>query len=218
MIDIHLRHMKEALLGGMIAKVQMETEIDSEIPASNKVGGPIPIRAPFLGVGDDWEDILSIYGGVQGAWTTGILQHWIHSGTTLMGGTNGNAVRIGENAVHVIYAVDSIHTSPKLNAVQFTIDGKQKPMLNLAWAQKSAPAMSQQVKEFDNAIVLKKDTTFLADVFISGAFGAAVAQVVDFPTLYGVSYIKEPALRVLDPVTGPGRILPGQTYDIIWTS
>ncbi len=216
MADIHLRHQKEALLGAMIAKEQMDAEIDDEIPASNKVGGPIPIRACFLGVGDDWEDLRGIYAGVQNAWSTGTPQNWIHSGTTLMGGTAGNAIRIGENAVHVIYGASSIHASPKLEGIQFTIDGKLKPMLYCAWAQKQAVGHTQRIKEFDNAFILKKDTTFLAQAFFSANFGAPVDFVTDFPVLYGVSFAKEPALRVLDPVNAATWV--GTRYEIVHTT
>jgi len=210
-IDIHIRHQGEALLGAMIAKEQMNAEIDSELPASNKVGGPIPIRACWLGIGDDWEDILGIYAGVQGTWTTGSPQHWIHSGTTLMGGTVGNAIRIGENAVHVIYGIGSLHASPKIESVQFWIDDKEKPILQTHWALKQPDVL--RVKELDNAIILKKNTMFLAKVFISAAFGEAVSNVLDYPYLFGVSYIKEPQLREHDVTnaaivgTTPGIVL-----------
>jgi len=216
MIDIHLRHQKEALLGAMIAKEQMDAEIDDEIPASNKVGGPIAIRACFLGIGDDWEDIYGIYATVQGSWSTGAVQNWIHSGTTLMGGTAGNAIKIGENAVHVIYGASSIHASPKLEGLQFTIDGKIKPMMYCGWAQKHSVGHTQRIKEFDNAFVLKKDTTFLAKVFFSHAFGDQVDYVTDFPVLYGVSYVKEPALRVLDPVNTATWV--GRVQEIVHTT
>ena len=222
MVDLYLRHQKEALLGGMIAKAQMETEIDNEVPASNKVGGPLAIRACWFGIGDDWEDIGSIYGSAvargAGAWTTGAAQDWIHSGTLLMGGTDGHAIRVGENAVHVIFGMASIHASPKLESVKFTIDGKEKPALYCGFAQKIGVGHTQRIKEFDNAFILKKDTTFLAEVFFSGAFGPTVTEVTDFPVLYGVSFIKEPAVRLLDPVTGAGRILPGARYDVVWTT
>jgi len=205
MVDIHLRHIKEALLGGMLAKEQMDAEIQGETPGSNKVGGPLAIRACFLGVGEDWEDIYGIYGDTQGAWTTGAAQPWIHNSTTLMVGAGYAApydpVKIGENAVHVIYGISSIHASPKLESLQFTIDGKLKPILYCGWAQKHAVGHTQRIKELDNAIILRKDTTFLAKAFFSRAYGDEVTRVTDFPVLYGVSYIKEPALRVLDPTT-----------------
>lgn len=216
MVDIHLRHQKEALLGAMVAKKQMESEIDDEIPASNKVGGPVSIRACYLGVGDDWEDIRGIYAAVQNAWTTGAIQNWIHSGTTLMGGTAGNAIRIGENAVHVIYGASSIHASPKLEGMQFTIDGKQKPMIYCAWSQKQAVGHTQRIKEFDNSFILKKDTTFLAKVFYSANFGGPSQYVTDYPVLYGVSYIKEPAMRVLDPVNTATWV--GTRYEVVHTT
>ena len=218
MVDIHLRHQKEGLLGAMIAKEQMDAEIDDEIPSSNKVGGPIPIRACFLGVGEDWEDIDGIYDSVQAAWTTGAAQNWVHAGTRIMGSvvaSRGNPIRIGENAVHVIYAASSIHASPKLEGIQFTIDGKLKPMIYCAWAQKHALGHTQRIKEFDNAFILKKDTTFLARVFFSRAFGAPVGFVTDFPVLYGVSYIKEPALRVLVPVAATWS---GTRFEIVHTT
>jgi len=216
MSDIHLRHIKEALLGGMLAKEQMDAEIQGETPGSNKTGGPIAIRACFLGVGDDWEDIYGIYSAAQGAWSTGAVQSWIHSGTTLMAGTDHNPIKIGENAVHVIYGISSIHASPKLESLQFTIDGKLKPMLYCGFAQKHAVGHTQRIKELDNAIILRKDTTFLAKVFFSSAFGDEVDYVVDFPVLYGVSYIKEPALRVLDPTNAATWV--GTVQEVLFTT
>lgn len=211
--DIHMRHQGEALVGALIAKEQMDAEIDSELPASNKVGGPIPIRACWLGVGDDWEDILGIYAGAQGVWTTGTPQRWIHSGTTLMAGTAGNAIRIGENAVHVIYGIGNLHASPKVESVEFTVDGKLKPILQLHWAQKQPDSL--RVKELDNAIILKEDTTFLARLMYSNAFGAAVASVLDYPYLFGVSYVKEPQLRVFEPTNAT---IVGTTPQIVLTT
>lgn len=208
--DAHLRHRAEALLGAMIAKVQMDAEIDSEQPASNKVGGPVPIRASYFGIGDDWEDLNGIYAAVQNAWTTGAAQNWIHSGSTLMAGTAGNAVRIGENAVHVVYGLGSVHASPRIESIQFTIDGKEKPILKTFWAQKVNPGADRPIKELDSCYIFKKDTTVLAEIIISHAYGAPSALQTDFPRLYGVSYIKEPALRLLDPAT-----LPGTRYEVV---
>lgn len=196
--DIYIRHQGECLLGGMVAKEQMDADIQGEQPGSNMVAGPVPIRACFLGIGDDWEDILGIYAAAQGYWTPGSAQNWIHSGTTLMGGTSGNAVKIGENAVHVVIAVQDYHPSPKLESVQFTLDGKQKPILECFYPHKRSEAL--RIKELDNAYIFKKDTTVLAKVFISDAYGEAITQALCYPQLLGVSYIKEPVQRTLDPV------------------
>jgi len=211
--DIFLRHQGEALLGAMLAKEQMNAEIDSEQPAPNKIGGPLPIDAAYLGIGDDWEDINGIYGGTQSSWTTGSPQNWIHSGTSLLGGTAGNAIRIGENAVHVVFGIGSLHPSPKIQSVQFTIDGKLKPKLVTAFAQKYMPGAPRPIKELDNCYIFNKDKTVLAKVMISHAFGAPSDYVVDYPYLIGVSFIKEPALRVLDPTT-----LPGTVYNVVLTT
>lgn len=218
MADIHLRHIKEALLGGMVAKNQMEAEIQGETPGSNKVGGPLAIRACYLGIGDDWEDLHGIYNTTQNAWVTGAAQPWIHNRTQLMaaaayGAAPFNPIRIGENAVHVIYGISSIHASPKLESVQFTIDGKLKPILYCGWAQKHAVGHTQRIKELDNAIILRKDTTFYAEVFFSQAFGAISEFATDFPVLYGVSYIKEPSLRILEPTTA---LMVGAAQQVVY--
>ena len=217
-IDIYFRHKAEAMLGALIAKEQMDSEIDGEQAASNKIGGPFPVRACWLGIGDDWEDIYSIYNTAQNAWTTGAAQNWIHSGTLLMGGTAGNAIRIGENAVHVIFGMDTSHGSPKVESAQFTIDGKLKPAIYTFWQQRTLPGAVRATKEFDNAHIFKKDTTVLSQIFISRAFGAVSDYQTDFPRLVGVSYIKEPALRLIDPVTGAGRLLPGTRYEVVHTT
>lgn len=217
-VDIYLRHKAEALLGAMMAKEQMDAEIDDEQPASNKIGGPLPIRACWMGIGDDWEDIDSIYNSVQQAWTTGACQNWIHSATLLMGGAVANAIRIGENALHVIFGIDDTHPAPKVEVAQFTIDGKQKPVLSCFFQQRVLPGAARAVKELDNAYVFKKDTTVLAQIFITRAFGAPSALQTTYPRLIGVSYIKEPALRLQDPVTGAGRILPGTRYEVVHTT
>ncbi|GAI57130.1 unnamed protein product, partial [marine sediment metagenome] len=98
MVDIHLRHIKEALLGGMIAKEQMDAEVQGETPGSNKVGGPLAIRACYFGIGDDWEDLYGILNALYGAsaWNTGVFQYWIHSQTALLAGDDPNPIRIGE--------------------------------------------------------------------------------------------------------------------------
>ncbi|GAH82570.1 unnamed protein product, partial [marine sediment metagenome] len=101
-------------------------------------------------------------------------------------------------------------------SLQFTIDGKLKPLLYCGWAQKTAVGHTQRIKELDNAIILRKDTTFLARVFFSHAFGDEVALVTDFPVLYGVSYIKEPALRVLDPTNAATWV--GAVQEVIYTT
>ena len=211
--EIYKRHDIEALMGAMAAKEQMDAEIDGENPGSNKIGGPVPIQSYFLGVGEAWEDILGIYAAAQAAWTTGAVQNWIHSGTTMMGGTAGNAVRIGMNAVHVVFALGSLHASPKIEGIQFTVDGKTKPTLHTGWAQRLASEHNDKIKELDNSYVWVKDSIVRAQVMISPAFGAASATQQDYPCLIGVSYVKEPTLRLLDNIT-----IAGTRYEAVHTT
>lgn len=203
--DLMLRHRAECLLGAMVAKRQMEAEIDGEQPAPGKIGGPLSIRACWFGIGDDWEDINGIYAAAQNSWSTGTPQRWIHSGTTLLAGTAGNPVKILESAVHVIVGIGTFHAAPKFESCQWTIDGKEKPIHLLFRPHKiGSSGMHRQVKEFDNAIILKKNQTVLVRNFISVAFGAMSDFQQDYPFLMGCSFIKEDALRLFDPSTVPG--------------
>jgi hypothetical protein len=211
--EIYQKHKTEGLLGAMVAKDQMDAEIAGEDPDANKIAGPLPIQAAFLGVGEAWEDILGIHAAAASSWTTGAAQRWIHSGTTMMGGTGGNEIRIGENAVHIIIGLHSLHASPKIENIQFTLDNKLKPVIHTAWAQRLGPENNDKVKELDNAFILKKDTLFLARVMISPAFGAASTQQQDYPALLGFSYIKEPASRLLDQIT-----IAGTRYEVVHTT
>ena len=188
--EIFLRHKGEILLGCMVAKNQFEKEFDGEMPSSGKFGMIIS-RASFYGIGDDWED--------AGPFTTGSPQNWIHSGTTLMGGTAGNAVKIGKNAVHVVIGVGSLHPSPKIESMFFEIDGKDKPILVTMPMKRSG----LRVKEFDTAFILKQGTTILGKVFISAAFGSSVD---DYPYLIAASFINAAQLRVHDPANVPGTV------------
>jgi hypothetical protein len=186
-VDIYRRHMVEILAGAMVAKKQMDAQVQGEQPGSNKVGGPLVIRAGWLGIGDDWED-----GGASIA--TGTEQNWIHSGTSLLGGTAGNPIKIGENAVHVIIGIGSYHPSPKIEAVKFKINGNEFPIIVTKFPQLSPGSL--RIKELDNAYIWAKDTEVLGTVFVSAIHGSTVT---DIPYLLGASYIKEPQLKKIDP-------------------
>ena len=199
--DAFMRHQGEILLGAMVAKEQMDAEVDGEQPGPGKIGGPIPIRAGFLGVGDDWED--------AGTFTTGTPQNWIHSGTSLLGGTAGNPIRIGENAVHVVIGIRSRHPSPKVESVQFSVDGSDKPVLVTAFPMKAG---ALAFKELESAMIWKDTTTVRGRVFLSGIYGSTA---VDYPELVGCSFIKEPQLRVHDPYDLCGTAAARDTHRVV---
>jgi len=192
--DIWMRHAIEILTGALVMKEQVDQLFDGERPSAGRFG-MVMTRAGFLGIGDDWDDVSAFTGGSP--------QNWIHSGTTLMGGTSGNAVKIGGKAVHVIVAVDSLHPSPKIESIQFTIDGKAKPVIVTGWPWLNSDF---SIKELDVGFLWKKNTTVLAKVFQR-------ATGYDYPHLLGVSFAPEDVLRIHDVAT-----LPGTTYDYILTT
>jgi len=199
-IDTYNRHLEEIMLGSMVATEQMDKRFDGERPEAGKFGMVKP-RAGFFGIGDDWDSVA--------AFTTGAVANWIHSGTTLMAGSSGNAIRIGENAVHVIVGVGSLHKVPKIESHQFTLDGKPKPIIIVRELQEFSDF---RAKELDVAFILKKNTTLLGKVIIGDQLGR-VASADDWPYLIGASFVPEDVLRLIDVAT-----LPGTTYNVVLTT
>jgi len=192
-VDILNRHRAEILMGAMVAKKQLAKAFDGERPEAGKFG-MTQIRAGWIGVGDDWDDVS--------AFTGGALQNWIHSGTTIMGsGTAGHAVRIGKEAVHVVVAIGDLHPDPKIEAMQFTLDGKPKPGV---FTRYQFSGSDLKIKELDTAFIFKRGTTVLAQVFQK--------QTGDsWPFLLGASFLPENILRdYVDPAS-----LYGATNDVI---
>lgn len=183
--DIYLRHLGNILLGAMQAKEQFDASLGGERPEAGKFG-MVPIRPAFFGY-RDWDELGTITGGSP--------QNWIHSGSTLLAGTAGNAIAIEENAAHAIVGVGSLHPDPKIESFQFTIDGKTKPV-SVSWYHFGIGTKDAalHVKEFDLAWILKKDTTILVKVYQR-------ATAIDVPFLFGASFIKEAQLRLHDPVS-----------------
>jgi len=200
-------HKSAILLGAQIAKDQIRNQVMGQQAGSGAVAGPVPIRASYLGVGDDWEDAGSA--NVDGPITTGSPQNWIHSGTTLMGGSNGNAARIGGNAVHVIIGIRSRHPSPKVESIKFTKDGNDDVVLNTGWATELTDD-TLAFSEFDSPIILEEDNTFLSELMVSEAHGSSVE---DYPQLIGASFINESQQRTHDPAN-----IPGSTADVVLTT
>ena len=197
--DLFVRHLDEIILGALIAKEQMDADIGGEMPDSGQIGVTRP-RACYFGIGDDWVDIGSV--------TTGSPQNWIHSGTTLMGGTAGNPIKIGKNAVHVIFAVGDEAPSSKLESIQFTIDGKEKPII--VFGEIMRLPNSLRIKELEKSFIWRKGTTVLGKVFVSAGYGSSVTTI---PYLEGVSYVLEDVLRTHDAAN-----VPGTAKDVVLTT
>jgi len=210
--EVLARHKSGILAGAMVAKAQMDAAFDGMFPRSNNIG-MTDIRAAFLGVGDDWDDIYRITNGTN-YWTPGSAQNWIHSGTTYLGGTAGHPVRIYDNLVVVIVAIASEHPSPKLEAVYCEIDGKPKPVITCRFSKYKNTYEAFPIKELDDDLLLYKGKEFLAQTFFSDQ-GGTLTQVVDYPYPVGAAFVREPALRVLDPYNLIGTSAARDAYLLV---
>jgi len=184
LIELFQKRKADILAGAMVAAAQFEKRFGGEIPGTGEFGMTY-IRAAYLGIGDDWEDAAPF--------TTGSPQYWIHSGTTLLGGTSGNPIKIGENLVLVIIGIGSLHPSPKIESFYFELDGNPKPIVVTGFPFKLSEI---PIKELSRPIILYEDRQFLAKVFISAKYGSSVD---DYPYLLGAAFLPEDMLKKHDP-------------------
>jgi len=210
-IQLFERHEMEIIAGACVAKDQMDAEVDGEQPSPSKIAGPIPIRAPYVGIGDDWADLVGITAGNVGYFGVGAPVDWIHSGTTMMGGTAGNPIRIGENQVLVVLGIQDLHPSPKLESVKFEINAREESVLNTEFTQQDL--LSRHLKELENAYIWKHNDTILGKIMISSAFGETIEQATTFPALIGVTFLRESQARIHDPAD-----LDGTVQDVVMTT
>lgn len=214
-IELDYRHILDYLLGAMIAKKQFEQDFDGTSPYPGRFGLSRP-RAQYFGLGDSWHYWPWGSATTATAPTASASANWIHAGSLNLagvtgaglGGTAGNAIRILESAVHVIIgiidlAVQQYGGEPSVESVQFTIDGKAKPVTVMSPTTSVArPA----VVEFDEAIILKNKSTFLADAFLPVSTRTALA-------LWGITYLPESQMIVRDPDN-----IDGTTNDMVTTT
>ncbi|MEM3958538.1 MAG: hypothetical protein QXO47_10105 [Thermoproteota archaeon] len=196
-------YLVESMLGAIMAKAQMNATIGGEQPSSNTIGGPIPIMAPYLGVGYEWED-------GSASIPTGTVYNWIQSGTTFLGGTAGHPVKVGKYALHVVFGIASRAPAPKPLSVQFTVNSKPTSIYNLQ-PLKYPGTGDLRFKRFNNALIWNENTTVLGQLFVSPTFGPTVSDAL---YLIGVMYVLQPYLtQYLNPAT-----LPGTTNNVILTT
>jgi len=211
-IEIDYRHILDYLLGAMIAKKQFEQNFDGTWPYPGRFGLSRP-RAQYFGLGDTWN--YWPWGDATTATfpTASASDNWIHAGALSLagvtgaglGGTSGNAVRFLESAVHVIVgvidlAVQQYGGHPNVESVQFTVDGKAKPVTVMSPTTCIArPAMV----EFDEAIILKNKSTMLVTAFLPKSDRTALA-------LWGITYLPEAQGLVKDPDN-----IDGTTNDMV---
>jgi hypothetical protein len=214
-IEIDYRHILDYLLGAMIAKKQFQMDFDGTWPYPGRFGMSRP-RAQYFGLGHSWDYWPWGNAATQTFPTASAVDNWIHAGALSatavdasgLGGTDGNAIRILGSAVHVIIgildlAVQRSGSHPNIESVQFTIDGKAKPVVQLsATTCVARPAFV----EFDEAIVLKEKSTFLAAAFVDKNERSALA-------LWGITYLPEAQGLVTDPDN-----IDGTTNDMVTTT
>jgi hypothetical protein len=210
-VDLDYRHILDYLLGAMIAKKQFMMEFDGTMPFSGRFGMCRP-RANFFGFGDDWAIGSSLTAGFDTSQTLNSINRFIHAGSTELGGTAGNAIRILPSAVHVIVGLGDLEPlvwgldSP-IEAFLITIDGKHKS--NIPTDHQFAIA-GFPVCELDEPIILKNKSTLLINLYCADLTDKN-ARAIPFP--WGVSYAPEAQMRVPDPTN-----LDGTTNDMVTTS
>jgi hypothetical protein len=214
-IEIDYRHILDYLLGAMIAKKQFEMDFDGTVPYPGRFGMSRP-RAQYFGLGDTWH-YWPWGAAVTASYpTASTSDNWIHAGSLSLtgvtaaglGGTDGNAIRILKSQVTVIVGIIDLPVTefgghPVVESVQFTIDGKDKPVTVMS---PTTAVARPAVVELDEAIILKNKTTFKATAFFPVNSRTALA-------LWGVTYLPEAQAIVADPDN-----IDGTTNDMVTTT
>ena len=183
--DIFRKHAKEILLGFMVMKEQVDKEFDGDDPKAGTFGMTTPIAGYF---GEDgWAKTV----------TAGTTNNIIHAGNTHIGGTSGDPIKVTDEVVHVIIGYGNYNPSPKCVLLQETIDGKTKPHINTEYAWRVSDL---QIKELNQARILKKDTTYKL-------IGFADEGGTDEIYVVGVTFLTERLMRINDPANMAGSTL-----------
>jgi len=191
---LYERNIAAIRVAAKAAKAQFKAHFGGEHPDSHEFGMVVP-RAAYFGIGHDWDEQRPLAGD-----TTTYL---IDSGTTFLAGTSGNPVKIGGNALHVIFGVGTMATSPLTEALRFTINEKpQTPIIT--WYHYLISDL--KFREIGKVYIFKKDTTILLE-----GYSSTSGQDVNY--LIGASFLPWNVLKEIDVVK-----LSGTTPDVILTT
>lgn len=177
----------EIQVAAEVAKAQMKKSFGGQTTDSDNNFVIDRIYAGYLGF-DDWDVALT-------SLTSGSTANWIHEGQRVdnggstLSGTSGDAVTIGNDAVHLVMGIGSFHNSPKINRVKFTLNDTPKTAVT---TDEEFRKTDLQIKWLDAPILLSGEDEVLAEVF-AGVGGD------DDPYLEGVSFVANKEARSLDP-------------------
>lgn len=192
-------HLPAIALGAMIAKKQMKgAEIQGTMPSANQIG-VTRTKPSYLGIGRSWDDAPDF--------PTGTEANWVHSGTTYLGGVAGNPIRVGANAVHALLAVRNRHPSPKVDYLKAYQHGNPLPVIDLSFATQNSDF---HIRELPEPFILKEGTQFRTTTYTSPVYGATVPDKLEY---VGVSFVREPVLKALNP-----DLHRQATYDVVFTA
>lgn len=191
--EIYSRRIPKTALGLASSKVQFNKEFDGTQPMPGKFGIS-RIRPQFFGM-KSWVRKL---GDECAFWEIeDNRRHWIHSGVEPLNGTVGNAVRFGENIMMVLLGFTDLlahtgHENSSITCLQLEMDGKIYPKIDTSsFLDNPYPIM-----EFENAVLIYKDTTLRAEVTMD------TSRAESAPAFIGYAFLPEPQMRTDDLTYG----------------
>jgi hypothetical protein len=154
--EIYKANVANTLLATMIAKRQFDAEFDGDMPIQPKFG-IAKISPRYLGHTSWLMDVNT--GSKNTVW-------WIHSGT--FGGTQGNAIRVLENAAFIIFGFGDMpsaynsHISP-ITGFNVHVDGGNRPIIEVGGAFQQ---MEYPATRLSSSYILKRDTCLSIEVAV----------------------------------------------------
>ena len=155
--EIYKANIPNTFLATMIAKKQLGgIEFDGDMPAVGRFG-VAKISPRYLGHTSWLMDVNT--GSTKKVW-------WIHAGA--FGGTQGNAIRVQENAVFIIFGFGDMpnaynsHISP-ITGFNVHIDGGNKPIIEVGGAFQQ---MEYPAARLSSSYILKQNTCLSIEVAV----------------------------------------------------
>lgn len=177
-------YMDEIQVAASIARSQFDQKFGGLNPKSGRFAVSRP-RAGYFGY-DSWEGNLN-------SLTSGSTSTWLNDGAPdNLGGTDttfGNPLKVGEEAVHIIFGVGTYSPSPKISAFEFELNEEPRSTVNVKyeWTRTDTG-----IKWLDRPMVLPENALVEAQVYADN-------DGADAPYPVGLSFIESRASQILDP-------------------
>jgi len=183
-------YMTEVEFAASVAKAQMDQQIGGQITTPNKVA-ITQVEPEYFGY-QDWDNIPDA--------TADTVTTWLDSSTPdELGGTGGEPVKVGDEAVHLVLGMGTYSSDEKARSFSFNVDRSLKTAVKAEAAFRNTDLMIQWL---DQPFLLYEDREIFGEFYSPFAGSTAFYPV-------GISFIDGKKARNIEPGTFYGTSVSG---------